>query len=195
VGIGVSMIQGVNGALSSSEIIHVNTEEAGSVETAAIADSAPQQQLPEDNFSIKLRQREPFTYSGSVNTGRCKECAYLTLRKLTVKILQDQHTASLIDEGEIETVVIDKITPEKAKALVANDGHWNPDQTADRIFSFALTISGNDRKKFGQIKECIIEGFQSAGESFGVDVPELLGKTLAATLNRLDKWAGNSGKP
>jgi hypothetical protein len=185
------MIQGINSANPSAETIHINSAEAGSVETAFPVDAASKQENPEVIVTINLQEPEPFTYSGSVNTSRCRECAYLTLRKLTVKILQDQHTANRIDKGEIESAVMDKITPENAKALVANDGHWNPEQTAERIFSFAMTISGNDRKSIDKIKESIIDGFQSARESFGGELPELSTKTLTAILNRLNKWTEN----
>jgi hypothetical protein len=187
------MIHGANGVKPSAGIICANAPETEFVETASTEVAQSFLKKPDGIVTINLESPEPLTCSGAVDKNRRRECAFLTLRNLTVKILQDQQTASSIERDEIESVIIDKITPENAKALVANNGHWGPDQTADRIFSFAVTISGNDRKKFDKIKESILYGFHTAGESFGGEMPGLAYKTLAAILNRLDEWAEISG--
>ncbi len=182
------MIQGIKSANPPVETVQANSSEAGIVENALQVDAASDQESLEDIFTLNPWEALPFNYSGSVATGRCRECAYLTLSKLTSNILRNQHMANRIDKGEIESAVMDKITPENARALVYNNGHWNPEQTAERIFSFAMTISGSDLKKFDMIQESIIDGFKSAGELFGGKLPELSSKTLTATIDRLRKW-------
>jgi hypothetical protein len=189
------MVEGVNDLNTISVLTGEMTgrcRETDCAKTGLPPDSIPAQRIPDDSISLSGQQAEPLIYSKPAKNEQCQACAFPVLRKLVARILQDQHTASRIDNGELEAIVIDKITPENAKALVANDGHWQPDQTASRIISFALTISGNNPKKLDKIKESIISGFQLAGESFGGELPEISGRTFTAAMNNLDEW---SGKP
>ncbi len=162
------MIEGANGLhlfAGPARKIRGKSCEPDCRESCARLNTTITQEIPEADIALDRQGPEPPTCSGLLNTGQHLDCAFLTLRKLVSKIFQDQLTANQIEEGDIETIVMDKITPEKAKTLVANDGHWKPDQTAARIFSFSLTISGNDSKKLNKIRDSITEGFQclSAG--------------------------------
>ena len=141
--------------------------------------------LPADTVRQKRAARSLFPKSG------LKNCGPLTLRTLVVRILQNQHTAGRIHDGDMDSVAMDGITPENAKDLVANNGHWTPDQTAERIISFSLTIFRNDPKKFNVIKEAIVEGFEAARESFGGELPETANETLSAVMERLGRWVMN----
>lgn len=143
----------------------------------------------QDNISLNRQEAPPLTDARHLKNGQFADCAFPVLRQLVSRIVQDQHTAGRINDGALEAGVMDKVTPENAKALVANDGHWQPAQTAARIISFALTISGNNRKKLEYIKESITGGFQLASESFGGELPEISGNTYTAIMNGLDEWA------
>jgi hypothetical protein len=186
------MFEGVNGTyLLANAVGQIPGRTCKSEEGKSCTrlDATPDRLIAEDEVTINRRAPEPATYAPSQKNGQCRDCGPLTLRSLVTRILQDQRTASRIDDGFMETVAMDGITPENAKALVANDGHWKPDQTAARIFSFSLTIFRNDPKKLDKIKETIAEGFQLAKESFGGELPEMANQTLVAIINRLDNWA------
>ncbi len=145
------------------------------------------------NVSFDNQKAKPFDCSKIPLNEPNQDCAFLTLCRLVARILQDQHTASQLDDGEFEAIVIDRITPENAKTLVANDGHWQPDRTAARIVSFALTIWGGDLKKLDGIKESITSGFELAGEEFGGELPEISRRTFTAVMDSLEEWSINPG--
>ena len=89
----------------------------------------------------------------------------------------------------METIDISKLTPEIAKTLVANDGHWKPEQTAARIMAFSITISGNNPEKLDKIKENINQGFQLAKEALGGELPKMSVETYTAVMQKLEDWA------
>ena len=89
----------------------------------------------------------------------------------------------------METIDINKLTPEIAKTLVANDDHWKPEQTAARITAFSITISGHNPDKLDKIKENIDKGFQLAKEALGGELPKMSDKTYTAVMQKLEDWA------
>lgn len=143
----------------------------------------------EDRISLNRKETEPFTYTKPLGTEQRSDQVFLMLRKLVSKILQDQKTADQIDSGDMETIDINKLTPEIAKTLVANDGHWKPEQTAARITAFSITISGNNPEKLDKIKENINKGFQLAKEALGGELPKMSDETYTAVMQKLDDWA------
>jgi hypothetical protein len=189
---GAFMIEGVKGThllMSAVGTTPGNPCKSEDGKSCTRFDSAQDQLISEDEVTSDRREPEPATYTLFQKSLRCRDCGPLTLRSLVLRILQDQYTACRIDDGELDTVAMDGITPENAKALVANDGHWKPDQTAARIFSFSLTIFRNDAKKLEKIKETIVEGFQLARKSFGGELPDVARETYTAIIDRLEDWA------
>jgi hypothetical protein len=147
----------------------------------------------EDRVSLNRKELGPFTYTKPLGAEQRLDNVFMTLRKLVAKILQDQQTADQIDNGNMEIIDINKITPEKAKALVANDGHWKPEQTAARIVAFSIAIAGNDPTKIDRIKENLNKGFQLAKEALGGKLTRMSKETYSAVMQKLDDWARHPG--
>jgi hypothetical protein len=173
------MFEGVKGTYLFTNTVEPNPGTAcksEDVKNCMWFDATPDRQIAEDEVTFDRMEPEPATYSLYEKSLQCKDCGPMTLRSL---------------DGDLETVAMDGITPENAKALVTNNGHWTPDQTAERICSFSLTIFRNDPTKLDKMKETIIEGFQLAKESFGGELPEAANKTFAAIIDRLEEWVAN----
>jgi hypothetical protein len=146
----------------------------------------------EDRVTLNRKETGPFTYTKPMGTEQRSDQVFMMLQRLVAKILQDQKTADQIDNGDMETIDIDKLTPEIAKTLVANDGHWKPEQTAARITAFSITISGNSPEKLARIKEHIDKGFLQAKEALGGELPKMSNETYSAVMQKLDEWAGQN---
>lgn len=94
-----------------------------------------------------------------------------------------------IDVGGGKTVDLQSMTAEDAKALIADNGYWGVDQTSSRIVDFVAGQIGNDSSKLDKIKESIMNGFNSAKEGFGGQLPDISQKTIDAVMNKLDSLA------
>lgn len=188
------MVEGVSSFTAISSLTGKMSGRSGEPDCQITAHphvTIPSRRIQEDNVPLSSQELLPLTDKKSSKNVQFQDCAFPVLCQLVSRILQDQHTASRINDGALEAIVMDEITPENAKALVANDGHWHPDQTAARIIYFALTISGNNPKNFDKIKESINSGFSLAGESFGGELPEICSRTYNAMMNGLDQWVAN----
>jgi hypothetical protein len=186
------MIDGIKSANNIAAIAKKQlsrTELSGSGTKNAKLDDISAQEIREDRISLNQKGVDPFTYTKPLGTELRTDQVFLTLRKLVAKILQDQQTADQIDNGDMETIDINKLTPEKAKSLVANDDHWKPEQTAARITAFSITIAGNDPNKIDKIRENIDKGFLLAKETLGGVSPDRFSETYATVMQKINDWA------
>jgi len=87
------------------------------------------------------------------------------------------------------SINIDNETKLKAQAEISEDGFWGVKQTSERILEFAKTISGDDKSKFDLLKSSIKEGFESAKEAFGGELPEISQNTYDAVMKGLETWS------
>jgi hypothetical protein len=190
-----TMIDGIKSANNVAAIAKKQlprTETSGHGNKDAKLDEISALEAREDRVSLNQKGIDSFTYAKPLGTEQRTEQVFLTLRKLVAKILQDQQTADQIDNGDMETLDINKLTPEKAKSLVANDGHWKPEQTAARITAFSITIAGNDPKKIDKMKENIEKGFQLAKETIGGELPDMFSETYTTVMQKINDWAQKS---
>ncbi|HET6419656.1 MAG TPA: hypothetical protein VFG19_05835 [Geobacteraceae bacterium] len=186
------MVEGVNGSSAASAVdmkMTCGNREPDGSKIMQRHDPVTAPEIGDDNASLCGRQPECLLYSKPTRIRQFRDSDFPVLSGLVARILQDQYTASSIDNGELEATVMDRITPANAKTLVANEGHWRPDSTASRIISYALTISGNDPTKLEGIKKSIGGGFALARESFGGELPEISGRTFAAVIDGLEEWS------
>lgn len=83
------------------------------------------------------------------------------------------------------------ITPEiqaEAQEAVSEDGYWGVTQTSERMFDFALALSGGDPDVMAEMREAFEKGFASAEKSWGSELPEIAYETKSATLAMFDNW-------
>ncbi|TKB25821.1 hypothetical protein FCL47_11990 [Desulfopila sp. IMCC35006] len=84
---------------------------------------------------------------------------------------------------------IKALTPEKAQALIADDGFFGVEKTSERIVKFAIGMAGGDRSRIDAIRQGIDNGFQEALEAFGNWLPDISHDTYDSVMQKLDAWA------
>lgn len=87
----------------------------------------------------------------------------------------------------------DADTIAQAKADIAEDGYWGVSQTSERIFSFAIALSGGDAEKMEQMVKAVEKGFGEATKSWGKEMPSITQDTHKAIMDKFDKWFEDNG--
>lgn len=82
----------------------------------------------------------------------------------------------------------DDATIKQAKEDISEDGYWGVSQTSDRIFSFALALSGGDEAKMKTMVNAVQKGFKEATKTWGQKLPSISQDTLSATMDKFDQW-------
>ncbi|MDH3347132.1 MAG: hypothetical protein OEM02_03385 [Desulfobulbaceae bacterium] len=144
-----------------------------------------------DPVTIRNERTEPLTYTDTATIKGREGAKYELLQKLVVSMLKEQNIATSVKIGE-EEVDISKISQKEAVELVSEDGYFGVEQTSERIFQFAVNISGNDPSRIEAIKEGVMRGFNEALDAFGGQLPEISHKTLDAVINKLDNWVSEA---
>jgi len=116
------------------------------------------------------------------------------LRRLVEQLLLQQgyklqdatNIYRLLREGKVQ---VDPETAAKAQEEISEDGYWGVKQTSERIFQFALAITGGDSSKAEEAKKAITAGYEAAKKVWGGDLPEICQKTYDESLRKIDEWA------
>ncbi len=87
----------------------------------------------------------------------------------------------------------DPETIAQAKEDISEDGYWGVNQTSERIFSFALALSGGDDKKMQEMVKAVEKGFGEATKTWGKELPEITDKTHSAIMDKFDNWFKDNG--
>lgn len=89
----------------------------------------------------------------------------------------------------------DPATIAQAKEDISEDGYWGVKQTSERIFEFAMALSGGDEETMEKMKDAVEKGFKLATKSWGQELPEISGNTYDAVMEKFDNFfAEKSGK-
>jgi len=145
-------------------------------------------------YHVSLNSNDGNTAStGSAAVYRSAGKAPITaLRQLVVNLLTRQGVT--FDEafsGET-SVEIDDAARSEARALIAEDGFWGVEQTADRIVEFAVSAAGNDPAGLEAVRAAVSKGFNMAREALGGMLPDICQKTYEAAMSKLDAWASGT---
>jgi len=69
------------------------------------------------------------------------------------------------------------------------DDYWGVDATADRIFTFAKNLAGDNDEMFQTMKDAFLKGFKQAEGSFsGGKLPSISYQTKDKVLSMFDDW-------
>lgn len=79
-----------------------------------------------------------------------------------------------------------ELTPEEATDLVAEDGYFGVNKTAQRLADFVITGGGEDLQRLQAGREGIIRGFNEAESIWGGKLPEISYQTLEKALATID---------
>jgi len=163
----------------------------GAGESQAVTYSKPLAAVSEITIKYLLLQQLVTTFTldqgaaGAVGAGADSKSANDQMAQLFKKL----GLSTSIDVGGGKTTDLQSMTAEDAKTLIADNGYWGVDQTSSRIVDFVAGQIGNDPSKLEKIKESIMNGFNSAKEAFGGQLPDISQKTIDAVMNKLDNLA------
>lgn len=148
--------------------------------------------LKTDRVTLTYSAESVLTYDHSMTLQGTHNDGYDLLRGLVLNIFKEQGIDAkiAIGEGEID---LNTLTQEDAQELVAEDGYFGVEKTAQRIFDLAVGIAGGDPSRIEAIKSGVEQGFQEALEAFGDWLPEISYQTYDAVMQKLDEWAGVDG--
>ena len=113
------------------------------------------------------------------------------LQNLVNELLGKQantYQTSLADTYKKLAELADPETIEQAKKDIADDGYWGVEKTSDRMVEMAKALAGDDPTKADKLIEAVKKGFKQAQSAWGEDLPEISGKTVDATIKKLEQW-------
>ena len=113
------------------------------------------------------------------------------LLKQGYKFKETNDIYKLLREGKVE---VDPETAAKAQEEISEDGFWGVKQTSERIFSFAIALTGGDPSKAQAMKEAVIEGYKQAEKIWGGELPEISKRTYEETLKKFDEWINGANQ-
>lgn len=173
------------------------------------------QKVTREQVTLDSGENQTVTYSKPLDAGQRITIKFQMLQQLVTNLTRDQGAAGAIsdgagsksandlmvqlfkkmglstsiDVGGSKTADLQSMTAEDAQKLVADNGYWGVDQTSSRIVDSAISQIGNDPSKLDKIKEVIMNGFNSAKEAFGGQLPDISQKTIDAVMNKLGNLA------
>lgn len=89
---------------------------------------------------------------------------------------------------------VDAATKAAAQEAISEDGYWGVKQTSQRIFDFAMSLSGGDEEKMKKMQEAVEKGFKEATKAWGKDLPGISGETKDAIDKLFDDFYSKNKK-
>ena len=83
---------------------------------------------------------------------------------------------------------VDAKTRAQAQADIAEDGYWGVKQTSQRIFDFAMALSGGDPDQMEKMRSAFEKGFKKATKSWGDSLPDICHQTYDAVQSLFDDY-------
>ena len=83
---------------------------------------------------------------------------------------------------------VDAKTRAQAQADISEDGYYGVKQTSQRIFDFAMALSGGDPDKMEKMRSAFEKGFKKATKSWGDRLPDICQQTYDAVQSMFDDY-------
>lgn len=80
---------------------------------------------------------------------------------------------------------------ENAMQSIEPGGEFSAENTSQRIFDFAVNLSGGDDQKLSDLKDAITEGFKAAEKMMGGNLPKISYETYDMTMQKFDEYFAN----
>lgn len=173
---------------NSAAVYEASTESEETTETDYKTDYATMKSMKLE-MAQREQQMQNLVINALLNQGGKEMTSSLVMNEdgtITSTSPKDILTKDFMSNLEVDQETIDK-----AKEDVSEDGYWGVEQTSDRLFDFAVALSGGDASKVDLLKEAITKGYESATEAWGDELPEISQQTYDATMAKLDEWAAN----
>ncbi len=158
----------------------------------AVQEKQPQQtadtENKQDRVTLGNTPIDPGTYSAAVSDAELGT-TYTMLRDLFAATLKEQGIATLVatDSSDIN---LESLTPQEATELISDEGYFSVDNTAKRIFDFAVGMAGNDSSRLDAIISGIKDGFAEAEKAWGGTLPDISYATQDSLKTMLEDWSG-----
>ena len=78
------------------------------------------------------------------------------------------------------------------KAAISEDGYWGVNQTSQRIFDFAVALSGGDSEQMDKMLAAFKKGFDQATKAWGKSLPSISSQTYDAVLEKFEAYKNQS---
>ena len=85
----------------------------------------------------------------------------------------------------------DAQTIANAKNDIAEDGYWGVSQTSQRIFDFAMALSGGDKDTMEKMRSAFEKGFKQATATWGKKLPSISQDTYSAVEKLFEDYASS----
>ncbi|PLX66081.1 MAG: hypothetical protein C0602_13195 [Denitrovibrio sp.] len=72
--------------------------------------------------------------------------------------------------------------------LLSEDGYWGVEKTSQRMFDFAVALSGNNPDELEKARDAVTKGFKQAEAMFGGNLPDISYDTYDATMTKFDNY-------
>lgn len=90
---------------------------------------------------------------------------------------------------------VDEETKKSAQEAISEDGYWGVKNTSQRIFDFAMSLSGGDEKKMKEMQAAFEKGFKEAAKAWGdKDLPGISNDTYDAVNKKFEDYYADSSK-
>lgn len=120
------------------------------------------------------------------------------LQDIVEKLLMKQGTAydtALGLKHMYANLEVDAETQAQAKADIAEDGYWGVTQTSERIFDFAMALSGGDPEQMDKMKAAFLKGYEKAEKAWGDSLPDISKRTYDAVIKKFDEYKNQATAP
>lgn len=83
---------------------------------------------------------------------------------------------------------VDADTKAAAQESISEDGYYGVKQTSQRMFDFAMALTGGDTDKMQEMKDAVQKGYEKATATWGQSLPEICKQTMDATNKLFDDY-------
>lgn len=171
-----------------------NNTTSSSVAPEAVKDTS---KISADKAEISVQGKEKLSKESAVeNTTKADRSAIIELLKQDLAVrkqsLIDLVQQSIAKQGAVHSrkssdsmwrlfaegkLDIDEVSMARAQEEISEDGYWGVNQTSERLFSFALSLAGDDVEKVAEMQKAFEEGYSLAEKAWGQALPSICQKT------------------
>ena len=191
---------GINGINENTSVYNANYNSAGTSKTQSKEESNQKSSeelavVYEKNASVKQEQKATYKVDQK-QIDRLKadaESHKKQLQDIVDKLITKQGQAFDIANGKnlknlYAGLKVDAKTRAQAQADISEDGYYGVKQTSQRIFDFAMALSGGDPDKMEKMRSAFEKGFKLATKSWGDKLPDICHQTYDAVQSLFDDY-------
>ena len=191
---------GINGINENTSVYNTNYNSAGTSKTQSKEESNQKNSeelvaVYEKNTSVKQEQKATYKVDQK-QIDRLKadaESHKKQLQDIVDKLITKQGRAFDIANGKnlknlYAGLKVDAKTRAQAQADISEDGYYGVKQTSQRIFDFAMALSGGDPDKMEKMRSAFEKGFKLATKSWGDKLPDICHQTYDAVQSLFDDY-------